>query len=182
LDDFTSSGLCFGIECRLQREIQAALIDVEAAKEQYARDVRSQVRYMACSIGPSAGILLMPVMPFAVAGQLLVEKATFSVMRTCPWTSSPARLRPVGFEPDLAAALSPQGRLAAEAEAHGRNVADLERFARHVCAQAGASLAPGGAPLPPLPPLPLPQLLPACLACCNVSVGCCVPAPLSPSV
>lgn len=35
--------------CRLQREIQVATIDVEAAKEQYTRDVKHQARRTADS-------------------------------------------------------------------------------------------------------------------------------------
>ncbi|KAL4437341.1 hypothetical protein ABPG75_004480 [Micractinium tetrahymenae] len=62
---------------RLQREIQVATIDVEAAKEQYTRDVKQQ------------------------------------------------------------------GRLAAEAEAHARNLADLERHLKEVCSQAGIVPADG---------------------------------------
>lgn len=62
---------------RLQREIQVATIDVEAAKEQYTRDVKHQ------------------------------------------------------------------GRLAAEAEAHARNLADLERHLKEVCSQAGIVPAEG---------------------------------------
>ncbi len=45
-----------------------------------------------------------------------------------------------------------QGRLAAEAEAHARNLADLERHLREVCSQAGITPADGEAPPGRLPP------------------------------
>lgn len=47
---------------------------------------------------------------------------------------------PVG---DTLPAAAPQGRLAAEAEAHARNLADLERHLKEVCSQAGITPADG---------------------------------------
>lgn len=45
--------------------------------------------------------------------------------------------------PALLLLLALQGRLAAEAEAHSRNVADLQRFLQQICAQAGVTPADG---------------------------------------
>jgi hypothetical protein len=80
------------------------------------------------------------------------------------WAVYPAQCLPASCLP---VCLAMQGRLAAEADAHTRNVEDLQRFLQQVCSQAGAAPR-DGAELPwPAQPSPAQRSasLP-CPACC----------------
>jgi hypothetical protein len=154
------------LACRKTREVTAAQISVQAANERYTTDVKAQVRrYMSLRGGTVHWRIGLST---PVTGL-----ATSQPSAGCCTTDSELDLLSAVCVFVLLSVLPPQGRLAAEAEAHARNTADLQRFVHQICAQAGADVpANGGRPACWLVLLLAGRLLLCCSVVVSLSCQC----------